>query len=267
MSAVLETHAQANDPIIEEQQTSHNLEKMKTENTESGSEELNKGFETTSDKEVQEKANEEEKTRESNLINITTNSAEESNKRENDREEEKKKKTKLDLFTNKGAMNLFNSALSKTRENSKKTLSANDQNNPIETKEISLKSEPIHLSELKKRTNSKKTDNIPTKQPIPPSRINPTATIRVDGFVRPFNVKEAQKMIEVAGGGTLIENGFWMDHIKTHCYATFKSIEYAERARTNLYNQIWPECFGKPLKVEFSESTTEQIIKGQQKNE
>ena len=55
------------------------------------------------------------------------------------------------------------------------------------------------------------------------------------------------------GGGPLVaDTGFWMNAIKTHCYATFESEACAARAREALYGLKWPDERGGSLTAEFA---------------
>ncbi|ONL98542.1 SAP domain-containing protein [Zea mays] len=44
---------------------------------------------------------------------------------------------------------------------------------------------------------------------------------------------------------------FWMDHIKTHCYVTFSSVDEAVATRDAVYNLQWPPNNGNKLVAEF----------------
>jgi apoptotic chromatin condensation inducer in the nucleus len=86
-----------------------------------------------------------------------------------------------------------------------------------------------------------------------------SCTIRVDGFVRPFTLPKAQALVVEMGGGPLVDGkGFWMDAIKTHCYATFQKEEHAIKAREALYGLVWPER-GGTLKTDFSDKTAAEV--------
>lgn len=93
---------------------------------------------------------------------------------------------------------------------------------------------------------------------VPPASNPVSCTIRVDGFVRPFTLPKAQALVAEMGGGPLVEKGFWMNAIKTHCYATFSCTEHAAKAREALYNLVWPER-GGTLKTDFSDKTAAEV--------
>ncbi|KAL3504686.1 hypothetical protein ACH5RR_034527 [Cinchona calisaya] len=82
---------------------------------------------------------------------------------------------------------------------------------------------------------------------VPPSSKTPTNSLRVDHFVRPFTLKAVQELLSKTGKVC----NFWMDHIKTHCYVTFTSIEEATETRNALYNLQWPPNGGRLLIAEF----------------
>ncbi len=95
-------------------------------------------------------------------------------------------------------------------------------------------------------------------------------SLRVDGFVRPFRLEEARALLEKhgalaacsrrarvlratchvrraasgphavgrCGAGSVLK--FWMDSIKSHCYATFSSVEAATAAKKALQDLKWP---------------------------
>ncbi|KQK15110.1 apoptotic chromatin condensation inducer in the nucleus isoform X2 [Brachypodium distachyon] len=71
---------------------------------------------------------------------------------------------------------------------------------------------------------------------VQPSLRPATTSLRVDRFVRPFTLKAVQELL----GRTGSVCGFWMDHIKTHCYVTYSSVEEAVATRNAVYNLQWP---------------------------
>mmetsp|Transcript_1404 Transcript_1404/g.4879 ORF Transcript_1404/g.4879 Transcript_1404/m.4879 type:complete len:462 (-) Transcript_1404:1507-2892(-) len=76
-----------------------------------------------------------------------------------------------------------------------------------------------------------------------------TEALRIDNFVRPFIQKHAQQLVEEHGGSIPVK-GFWMDQIKTHCYAVFETQENAEHAQQALDGLKWPET-GRNLRARF----------------
>lgn len=89
-----------------------------------------------------------------------------------------------------------------------------------------------------------------------------SCTVRVDGFIRPFRLPAAKELLESKGGEKLGEDCFWMNNIKTHCYATFQTEEAAARAREALEGIVWPETHGGTLRADFAAETAADAAKG-----
>ncbi|ETV95296.1 hypothetical protein H310_11196 [Aphanomyces invadans] len=92
---------------------------------------------------------------------------------------------------------------------------------------------------------------------IPDSMIAPTPTIRIDNFIRPFTLNAVKAFVQEEAA--FVENGFWMDAIKTHCYVTYATTDAAIAARGRIYGTTWPELSGRRLTVEFSAETAMDI--------
>eukprot|EP00271_Cylindrocystis_brebissonii_P002682 TRINITY_DN13448_c0_g2_i2.p1 TRINITY_DN13448_c0_g2~~TRINITY_DN13448_c0_g2_i2.p1 ORF type:complete len:744 (-),score=213.71 TRINITY_DN13448_c0_g2_i2:299-2530(-) len=82
---------------------------------------------------------------------------------------------------------------------------------------------------------------------VPPSKEAASPSLRIDNLLRPFTNKQLQALLEKTGK---VEK-FWLDRIKTHCYATFSSVEEATATRDALYDLQWPELGGKRLTLKF----------------
>lgn len=82
---------------------------------------------------------------------------------------------------------------------------------------------------------------------MPPSQKPATTSLRIDRFVRPFTLRAVQELLGKTGSVC----SFWMDHIKTHCYVTFSSVEEATATRDAVYNLQWPANNGNHLLAEF----------------
>ncbi|CAI9282254.1 unnamed protein product [Lactuca saligna] len=87
----------------------------------------------------------------------------------------------------------------------------------------------------------------PKERVVPPSSKPATTSLRVDRFLRPFTLKAVQELLGKTG--TVVS--FWMDHIKTHCYVTYSSVEEAVETRNAVYNLQWPANGGRLLMAEF----------------
>ncbi|KAL6523716.1 hypothetical protein OROGR_017319 [Orobanche gracilis] len=93
-------------------------------------------------------------------------------------------------------------------------------------------------------------DEAPKERIVPPSSKPPTNSLRIDRFLRPFTLKQVQELL----GKTGTVAGFWMDHIKTHCYVSYSSVEEAVETRNAVYNLQWPSNGGRLLVAEFVDS-------------
>ncbi|KAI3981092.1 hypothetical protein MKX01_032232 [Papaver californicum] len=82
---------------------------------------------------------------------------------------------------------------------------------------------------------------------VPPSANSPTTSLRIDNFLRPFTLKAVQELLAKTGAVC----SFWMDHIKTHCYVMYSSVDEATETRNALYNLQWPTNGGKLLVADF----------------
>ncbi|WOK97623.1 protein starmaker [Canna indica] len=97
------------------------------------------------------------------------------------------------------------------------------------------------------KSDSKPTGDSPKERIVPPSQKPATTSLRIDKFLRPFTLKAVQELL--AKTGTVCS--FWMDHIKTHCYVTYSSVEEANATRNAVYNLQWPPNGGNHLVAEF----------------
>ncbi|KAG6657477.1 hypothetical protein CIPAW_04G094000 [Carya illinoinensis] len=73
------------------------------------------------------------------------------------------------------------------------------------------------------RSDSTNSDNTTKERVVPPSQKAPTNSLRIDRFLRPFTLKAVQDLLDK----TRSVASFWMDHIKTHCYVSYSSVEEA----------------------------------------
>ncbi|KAM6563751.1 hypothetical protein CsatB_023749 [Cannabis sativa] len=97
------------------------------------------------------------------------------------------------------------------------------------------------------RADSITSEDSPMERVVPPSPKSPTTSLRIDRFLRPFTLKAVQELLGKTGNVT----SFWMDHIKTHCYVTYSSVEEAIETRNAVYNLQWPPNGGRLLLAEF----------------
>ncbi|KAI8536178.1 hypothetical protein RHMOL_Rhmol10G0235900 [Rhododendron molle] len=97
------------------------------------------------------------------------------------------------------------------------------------------------------RSDSTASEDPPKERVVPPSPKSPTNSLRIDRFLRPFTLKAVQELLGKTGSVT----SFWMDHIKTHCYVSYSSVEEAVETRNAVYNLQWPTNGGRLLVAEF----------------
>ncbi|KAG7398969.1 Apoptotic chromatin condensation inducer in the nucleus [Phytophthora boehmeriae] len=82
-------------------------------------------------------------------------------------------------------------------------------------------------------------------------------TLRIDNFVRPFTLNAVKTLVQEFG--SFVENGFWMDVIKTHCFVTYPETEIAKKTSAALDGKIWPPENGRALHVVFAEQTAMEV--------
>lgn len=75
-----------------------------------------------------------------------------------------------------------------------------------------------------------RTLSIPADEPVDvgrrsssrPARRPPSNVVHVTGLVRPFTLGQLKELL--GRTGTLVEDGFWIDSIKSHCYVVVRSV-------------------------------------------
>ncbi|XP_011021881.1 PREDICTED: apoptotic chromatin condensation inducer in the nucleus-like isoform X1 [Populus euphratica] len=107
--------------------------------------------------------------------------------------------------------------------------------------------QPAPLRRNFSRSDSSVGEEAPKERIVPPSQKPPTNSLRIDRFLRPFTLKAVQELLGKTGSVT----SFWMDHIKTHCYVMYSSVEEAVETRNTIYNLQWPPNGGRLLVAEF----------------
>ncbi|XP_021239733.1 apoptotic chromatin condensation inducer in the nucleus-like, partial [Numida meleagris] len=84
-----------------------------------------------------------------------------------------------------------------------------------------------------------------------PPRARPTNIVHLCNLVRPFTLGQLKALL--GRTGTLREDGFWIDRIKSHCYVTYASVEEAAATREALHGVRWPQSNPKVLAADFAE--------------
>uniref|UniRef100_A0A4W5RYY9 Apoptotic chromatin condensation inducer 1b n=1 Tax=Hucho hucho TaxID=62062 RepID=A0A4W5RYY9_9TELE len=88
------------------------------------------------------------------------------------------------------------------------------------------------------------------KQPSPP-RGKVSNIVHLSNLVRPFTLGQLKELLSRTG--TVLEDGFWIDKIKSHCYVTYSIAEEAVATRAALHGVKWPQSNPKFLSVDFSQ--------------
>ncbi|KAM9845370.1 uncharacterized protein acin1a isoform 2-T2 [Aulostomus maculatus] len=97
------------------------------------------------------------------------------------------------------------------------------------------------------------------RQPSPP-RGKVSNIVHVCNLVRPFTLGQLKELLSRTG--TLVEDGFWIDKIKSHCYVTYSSSEEAVATRAALHGVKWPQSNPKVLSVDFCQQEELDFHKG-----
>lgn len=94
------------------------------------------------------------------------------------------------------------------------------------------------------------------RPPPSPAQHPVSDVLFITNLVRPFTLKQLRELLERTG--TIKEDGFWTDRIKSKCYVQYESSEEAETTRNALHGVHWPIGNGKKLIIDFA---TEEDLK------
>uniref|UniRef100_A0A3B4UDJ7 Apoptotic chromatin condensation inducer 1a n=1 Tax=Seriola dumerili TaxID=41447 RepID=A0A3B4UDJ7_SERDU len=97
------------------------------------------------------------------------------------------------------------------------------------------------------------------RQPSPP-RGKVSNIVHVCNLVRPFTLGQLKELLSRTG--SLVEEGFWIDKIKSHCYVTYSCSEEAVATREALHGVKWPQSNPKVLSVDFCQQDELDFHKG-----
>uniref|UniRef100_A0A8B9JP95 Apoptotic chromatin condensation inducer 1 n=1 Tax=Astyanax mexicanus TaxID=7994 RepID=A0A8B9JP95_ASTMX len=103
-------------------------------------------------------------------------------------------------------------------------------------------------------------DPVRTGRQLSPPRGKISNVIHVCNLVRPFTLGQLKELLNRTG--TVLEEGFWIDKIKSHCYVTYSSKEEAVATREALHGVKWPSSNPKVLRVDFCEQDELDFHKG-----
>ncbi|XP_046621049.1 apoptotic chromatin condensation inducer in the nucleus isoform X1 [Neodiprion virginianus] len=99
----------------------------------------------------------------------------------------------------------------------------------------------------------------PVKSPSP-SLAKATNVLLIKNLVRPFTLNQIKELLSRTG--TIIENGFWIDGIKSKCYVVYANEDQAFETRQALHGISWPLSNPKRLQVEYA--TIEDVEKARE---
>uniref|UniRef100_G3PLU1 Apoptotic chromatin condensation inducer 1a n=1 Tax=Gasterosteus aculeatus TaxID=69293 RepID=G3PLU1_GASAC len=97
------------------------------------------------------------------------------------------------------------------------------------------------------------------RKPSPP-RGKVSNIVHISNLVRPFTLGQLKELLSRTG--TLLEEGFWIDKIKSHCFVTYCSPEEAVATRASLHGVKWPQSNPKVLRVDFCQKDELDFHKG-----
>ncbi|KAM6959564.1 apoptotic chromatin condensation inducer 1b isoform 3-T3 [Tautogolabrus adspersus] len=97
------------------------------------------------------------------------------------------------------------------------------------------------------------------RQPSPPHG-KVSNIIHVTNLVRPFTLGQLKELLNRTG--SVLEEGFWIDKIKSHCFVTYATTEEAVATRAALHGFKWPLSNPKVLGVDFCEQDELDFHKG-----
>lgn len=86
-------------------------------------------------------------------------------------------------------------------------------------------------------------------RPPSPARHHSSNILYITNLVRPFTVLQLKGLL--ARTGKIVENGFWIDKIKSKCYVKYETEDEAVETRHALHGVRWPTSNPKCLNVDF----------------
>ncbi|XP_051159038.1 apoptotic chromatin condensation inducer in the nucleus isoform X2 [Leptopilina boulardi] len=92
--------------------------------------------------------------------------------------------------------------------------------------------------------------DIPQTMLTSPSIVKATNILLIKNLVRPFTLTQIKELLSRTG--TILENGFWMDRIKSKCYVQYSNEDQAFETRQALHGISWPLSNPKKLQVEYA---------------
>lgn len=94
-------------------------------------------------------------------------------------------------------------------------------------------------------------DESKEKREISPPRNPHTNVLFITNLVRPFTLNQLKELL--SKNGPIIEEKFWIDGIKSKCYAVYESNDDALKSRNYLHGLKWPKSNTMTLRADFSD--------------
>ncbi|CRK94026.1 CLUMA_CG007550, isoform A [Clunio marinus] len=102
---------------------------------------------------------------------------------------------------------------------------------------------------LKDRKISMILDDSTSAQPPSPPKNESSNILYITNLVRPFTLLQLKHLL--LRTGKIVENGFWIDKIKSKCYVKYETEDEASETRHALHGVTWPSSNPKCLNVDF----------------
>ncbi|XP_078501021.1 apoptotic chromatin condensation inducer in the nucleus isoform X2 [Lissotriton helveticus] len=96
-------------------------------------------------------------------------------------------------------------------------------------------------------------DPVRTSHVPSPPRFKVSTIVHISNLVRPFTLGQLKELL--GRTGAFIEEGFWIDKIKSHCYVTYSTLEEAIATRNSLHGVKWPQSNPKFLYADYAEQS------------
>ncbi|CAG9567359.1 unnamed protein product [Danaus chrysippus] len=136
---------------------------------------------------------------------------------------------------------------------------AKKDNRVDERDKENVKSRDTNLATSRKISIVKENDSIIARPPSPP-RHKQSNILYITNLVRPFTLLQLKNLLQRTG--RIMENGFWIDRIKSKCFVKYENEDQAIETRHALHGVTWPVSNPKTLHVDFS--TEEDFNKAQE---
>ncbi|XP_064076600.1 uncharacterized protein LOC113394453 [Vanessa tameamea] len=112
-----------------------------------------------------------------------------------------------------------------------------------------VKAKDSNLASMRKISIVRDNDDFISRPPSPPKH-KQSSILYITNLVRPFTLPQLKNLLQRTG--KIIENGFWIDRIKSKCFVKYETEDQAVETRHALHGVTWPVSNPKTLHVDFS---------------